>query len=406
MRPLAEAQRHVIEAVTQLPTARTPLAESAGLVLAIDVRAEHAIPPFANSAMDGYAVRAADLMDLPVTLDVLEDVAAGSVPTKEVGPGHATKIMTGAPMPDGADTVVQVEHTDAGADRVNIRVPTEAGTAVRPAGSDIESGSLVVGAGTRLRPAAMAVLAAIGVAQPTVYRRPRVAVFSTGDELRPYETPELQPGQIRDTNRLMIRESLTELGAEVIDLGIIGDDAGQLRSALSEAAGSADAIVTSGGVSMGEYDLVKAVLSEMGGVEFWQVAMQPAKPFAFGVVDHAPFFGLPGNPVSVFVAYEQFLRPALLHMMGSPRILRPHIEGVLDERVDTNPDKTVFLRVAVDWQAGVAHARLSGAQGSHVLSALAAADALAVIPTGVGAVDAGNMVTLEMFHWPEESSRR
>ena len=402
MRPLAEAQRHVIEAVTRLPAVEVPLVETAALVLAADVHAPHDIPPFANSAMDGYAVRAADLADLPAHLEVLEDVAAGSVPTKEVGPGQAIKIMTGAPMPGGADTVVQVEHTDGGSDRVAINVATETGTAVRSAGSDLEAGSLVLGAGIRLRPVHLATLASVGQAHPYVYRRPRVAVFSTGNELQPYETAELAPGQIRDTNRLLIRESLGDLGAEVLDLGIIGDDADQLRATLTEAAATADAVATSGGVSMGEYDLVKTVLSEVGGVEFWQVAMQPAKPFAFGSIDGTPFFGLPGNPVSAFVAYEQFLRPALLHMMGSPAVFRPRIEGILEEPVDTNPEKTVFLRVQIYWQDGDAHARLSGGQGSHVLSALASADALAVVPAGVGAIDAGSPVTLEMFRWPEE----
>jgi molybdenum cofactor synthesis domain-containing protein len=402
MRPLAEAQHHVIGAVGRLPAVEVPLAESAGLVLAAEVHAPHDIPPFANSAMDGYAVLAADLIELPALLEVLEDVAAGSVPTRAVGRGQAIKIMTGAPMPAGADTVVQVEHTDGGSNRVAISVATEAGTAVRPAGSDLAAGTLVLDTGTRLGPAHLATLASIGEAQPRVYRRPRVAVFSTGDELRPYETPQLAPGQIRDTNRLLIQESLRELGTEVLDLGIIGDNADQLRAVLADAAERADAVTTSGGVSMGEYDLVKEVLSELGGVEFWQVAIQPAKPFAFGSIAGTPFFGLPGNPVSVFVAYEQFLRPALLHMMGSPALFRPRVEGILDEPVDTNPEKTVFLRVNVAWHDGDAHARLSGGQGSHVLSALASADALAVVPAGVASINAGEPVVLEMFRWPEE----
>ncbi len=402
MKPLVDAQRHVIDAVERLPEVEPPLAEAAGLALATDIHAPDDIPPFPNSAMDGYAVRASDVVNVPCQLQVLEDVAAGSVPTKKVDTGQAIKIMTGAPIPEGADAVIQVEHTDAGSESVNITVGAEEGTAIRPAGSDIEAGSLVLTAGTRLTPPALGVLAAVGSGRPRVHARPKVAIFSTGDELEPYDTRQLAPGKIRDTNRLMLRESLVELGAELIDLGIIGDNASQLRERLTEAAAQADAVATSGGVSMGEYDLVKAVLSELGGVEFWQVAMQPAKPFAFGSISGTPFFGLPGNPVSAFVAYEQFLRPALLHMMGSRALFRSRVEGVLDEPVETNPAKVVFLRAKIVWQSGIAHARLSGAQGSHVLSALAAADAFAVIPPGIGKVEAGAPVLLEMFRWPEE----
>ncbi|MBT8202231.1 MAG: molybdopterin molybdotransferase MoeA [Acidimicrobiia bacterium] len=402
MRPLEEAQRQVLETVRVLPVVETALADCLGLVLAEDVRATHPIPPFDNSAMDGYAVRAADVEAVPVTLTVVEDVAAGRAPDRSVGSGEAIKIMTGAPMPPGADTVIRVEDTEQAGDRVTISVGAPAGTSVRRAGGDIAAGAMVAQAGTRLGPNHLGVLASVGAARPRVYRRPTVAVLSTGDEVVPYETAELAPGQIRGTNGLVLVSVLRELGVEVLDLGIVGDNADELRAALARGSREADAIVTSGGVSMGEYDLVKAVLGELGGVEFWQVAMQPGKPFAFGIIDGTPLFGLPGNPVSVFVAFEQFVRPALLHMMGSPRLFRPHLPAVLDEAVSTNPAKTVFVRVVVTWEDGRARASTSGGQDSNVLSALAAADALAVIPVGIGDVPAGGAVSLEMFRYPED----
>jgi molybdopterin molybdotransferase len=402
MRPLPEAQRDVLAAVDQLPTEHVELAKAAGLALAEPVVARHDLPPFANSAMDGYAVLGSDVVDTPVILQVLEDVAAGSVPTAVVTPGTAIKIMTGAPMPAGADTVVQVEDTEPGEHDVRILVGAPVGTSVRPAGDDVVTGTVVLQVGERLTPARLGVCASLGYHSPLVRRRPRVAILSTGDEVVPPETAELEPGKIRDANRFTLLGALEDLGVEVVDFGIVGDDADQLRERLAAAAAASDVVVSSGGVSMGEYDLVKHLLAELGSVDFWKVAMKPAKPFAFGRLGDTPFFGLPGNPVSVAVAFEQFLRPALLHMMGATKLFRPRLFGILEDDVVTDPRKVVFLRVGVEpGSDGIIRASLSGGQGSNILTALAAADALAVIPVGTAAVAAGSLVELEMMRMPE-----
>lgn len=375
-----------------------PLHSATGLVLSRPVAAVDAVPPFANSGVDGYAVRSADVVAAPVELPVTGDLPAGSAPATSLQPGTAIRIMTGAPLPVGADAVVMVEDTTRRGDRVRIGRPASAGAHVRPAGGDVAAGQVVLAAGERLGPAALGVLAAVGAAEVPVRRRPVVAVLSTGDELRPVEAAGLPPGAIRDANRPLLLALLHELGADVRDLGIVPDDARLLRSVLEEAAEGADAVVSSGGVSMGAHDLVKTVLSDLGRVGFWQVAMQPAKPFAFGFLGDTPFFGLPGNPVSVMVAFEQFVRPGLLAAMGARRLFRPRIRAVLGAPLVTASDKVVFARVRFT-APGVVEP--SGAQASNVLSALAAADAFAVVPVGVAAVAAGAEVTLELFRAAE-----
>jgi molybdopterin molybdotransferase len=399
VRPLPDAQRSVLAAIPVLPATRVPVWKASGLVLAEDVVAAQDVPPFANSAMDGFAVRYADIGVTPATLRVSEDVAAGHVAAGSVDRGQAIRIMTGAPIPAGADTVVRVEDTEAVGDSVRILVAPPLGASVRVAGGDVAAGATVFPAGTRLTPAHLGVLAAVGAATPVVRRRPKVAILSTGDEVQPPETATLQPGWIRDANRPLLTGLLSDLGVEVHDYGIVPDDAVRLRSTLLRAAEECDAVMTSGGVSMGDYDLVKAVLTELGGVELWKVAMQPAKPFAFGAIGSTPLFGLPGNPVSVMVAFEQFARPALLKMMGSSLLFRPQLPGTMTHRVQTDPEKTVFLRVTVDLPEFTATS--AGEQSSNVLSAAANADAFAVVPVGVGAVEAGGAVSLEMFGWPE-----
>jgi molybdopterin molybdotransferase len=368
-----------------------------GRILAEGVVASQDVPHFANSAMDGFAVRAADVSEAGTVLEVLEDVAAGQVASVVVGEGQATRIMTGAPIPTGADTVVRVEDTSAIGDKVTVQVVVAEGSYVRPAGGDVQSGQMVFEPGVRITATHVGVLATLGVVNPVVFRRPRVGVMSTGDELMPPNTSDLAPGMIRDSNRPMLAALVEDAGADVIDYGRISDDADELRAALGRASIETDAIVTSGGVSMGDYDVTKLVLQDEAGVDFIKIAMKPGKPFAFGHLGGSPFFGLPGNPVSVLVSFEQFVRPALLTMQGANAVLRPQVKVIAGERLETDPEKTVFLRIAMVDDGAVVRAIQAGGQSSNVLSAAAAADAFAVIPRGVDVIEEGEPVLIELF---------
>ncbi len=405
MIPLAAARREVLAAMQPLPVGEVPLGQAQGLALASEVVAPHPVPPFANSAMDGYAVRVADVAEPPVVLKITEDLPAGQVATGAVEPGRVIKIMTGAPIPEGTEAVVKVEDTEpAPGGKVRIMASVKEGTAVRPAGGDLEQGQTVMSPGVRLGPVHLGVLATIGVSAVRVGRRARVAVMSTGDELFPVDHPRLPPGGIRDSNRPLLVGLLEDLGVEIIDMGIIPDREQVLRNALLEAAQTADATVTSGGVSMGEYDLVKQVLSTLGDIRLWKVAMQPAKPFAFGHIRGTPLFGLPGNPVSALVAFEQFVRPSLLKMMGSEAVYRPRIPARAGHVMRTNPAKTVFVRVTLGREGGHMVARSSGSQGSNVLSAAAQAIGMAVVPVGVQQIGKGEPVDVELLRAPETRS--
>lgn len=402
MIPVEEARDRILKALPPAEPIDVATAQAIGLALARDVVSPTDVPPFDNSAMDGYALRLEDLPSVPTTLPVSEDIAAGHVAQAPVPAGAAVKIMTGAPIPDGMDTVVRVEDTVPGNGTVEILTRPELGTAVRRAAGDVARGDVVFETGEILTPRHIGVLSAVGVTSVQAYRRVSVGVLSTGDEVQPPDVIDLEPGQIRDANRPMLLGLLAEAGVDVVDFGIVGDDADRLRKVLTTAARECDAIITSGGVSMGEYDLVKQVLTELGGIELWKVAMQPAKPFAFGLIGGAPLFGLPGNPVSVFVAWEQFARPALLAMMGHRNLARPRLTAVLGEDVDTDPEKTVFLRVVVHGDDERRSVMLAGGQASNVLSATARATAFAVVPRGVGSLCAGDTVELQMFRWPNE----
>lgn len=404
MRPLPEMRAEILGAMERLDFETVPFGLATGRVLAEDVMSPESVPHFANSAMDGFAVRSVDTSQPGSVLAVLADIPAGQVADVAVGEGQAIKIMTGAPMPEGADAVIRVEETTVEDGKVHIGPAVPPGNAVRPAGGDIESGETVFAAGTRLTSVHVGVLATIGAVSPVVSRLPRVAVMSTGDELQPPETRDLAPGMIRDSNRPMIMAMLAETGVDVLDLGRIADDADELRAVMAHAAADADAIVTSGGVSMGDYDVIKLVLREEAEVDFFQIAMKPGKPFGFGHIEGTPFFGLPGNPVSVLVSFEQLVRPALLAMQGAKATLRTRTFGVAGETFESDPAKEEFIRAAFGGSGPELVVGRTGGQSSNVLSAAARADAFAVVPVGVERIQKGESVIVELFRSAETRS--
>ena len=398
--PLDQARDEILAAVPRLDVVTLPAADAVGLTLAVDVVADGPVPPFANTAMDGYAVRAADTAgaapDAPVRLRVVADLPAGHVAPVPVGPGEAIRIMTGAPIPDGADAVVMVERTERiGDDGVAVTVEAVSGQHVRRAGGDLEAGQRVFAAGTVIGPAHVGVLASVGATDVAVIRRPRVGVLSTGDEL--VERGPLAPGQIRDSNRPMLLALARAAGFEAIDLGLARDDEDLIVATLEDAFTRCDAILTSGGVSVGDYDYVKAALDRLGSLQWRQIAIKPAKPLAFGVVRGVPVFGLPGNPVSSLVAFELFARPALRTMMGHPEARRPEIVARAAHDFTRRVDGKLHLdRVHVTWDGRGYVAASTGVQESNVLSATAAANGLALLPDGDG-VRAGDELAVMLI---------
>ena len=400
MIPLSEAQQYVLSQCAPLPAESFPAFEALGLVTAEPIESTEQVPPFDNTAVDGYAVIAADTADAPVTLQVAGAIAAGERPSVDVTPGTAVRIMTGAPMPAGADAVVMVENTETGDDdTVRIVEGVEAGAAVRRAGEDMQPDQTVFESGTLLQPGHIGVLATLGIASIQAHRRPLVGVMSTGDEL--VEGPQaLEPGQIRDSNRHTLLSLVHQAGCEAVDLGLIRDDEDAVEAALRSGAASCDALITSGGVSMGDFDYVKMVLKRIADMRWMQIAIKPAKPLAFGTLDGTPIFGLPGNPVSSMVSFELFARPGLRLMRGLSLddAHRPRVMATADEPMRRGSDgKTHFARVEVRWENGQAFFRSAGGQGSHQLSAMAAAQGLALLPDGPG-VDAGDQAELLLLH--------
>ncbi|MGB3737586.1 MAG: gephyrin-like molybdotransferase Glp [Ilumatobacter sp.] len=399
MTPLEDAQQFVLGQCPPKPPVEVDRHAAAGLVLAAPVVSAEIVPPFDNTAVDGYAVRAEDVAtagQTPVDLVVIGEIAAGAAPDRPLGPGEVIRIMTGAPLPDGCDAVVMVEDserlgTDAdGVERVRLSSTVPVGAAVRAAGDDVQVGDEMFPAGVRITPAIEAVLASVNAQTVTVYPRLRVAVLSTGDELIDDGSP-LEMGQIRESNKTMLAGMLAEAGCDVVDLGVVRDDEAELERVLRDAAVECDAIVSSGGVSMGDYDVVKAVLGRIADMTWMQMAIKPAKPFAFGTLARpdgtpVPIFGLPGNPVSSLVSFELMARPALRRMMGHARLTRTSLVAVADADFRRSPDgKVHFARVNGGFaDDGRYHVQPVGAQGSHQLSATASADAMAVIPDGEG----------------------
>ena len=419
MIPLGEARAFVLGACTPLEPVRIPIADALGCVVTEPLVAAELVPPFANTAVDGFAVRAADTVgasaEAPRRFTVIGTAAAGAPPTLDPDPGQAVRIMTGAPLPAKADAVVMVEDSrsvdgavnGAGADsgglvEVDLLAEVAPGMHVRPAGDDLRPGDPVFPAGDVLSAGHLGVLATLGQAEVTVVPRARVGVLSTGDELVDAGSP-LQPGQIRDSNRRTLLALVAQAGCVAVDLGRIADDEAAITAAIERGAAECDALVTSGGVSMGDFDFVKVVLDRMGSMRWMQVAIKPAKPLAFGTVPGPggrpiPVFGLPGNPVSSVVSFELFARPGLRRLMGHhPDALeRPRVRAVADDGLGRRPDgKIHFARVVCHYDDdGRYHVRLTGGQGSHHLSALVGANALAELPDGPGIEPGGTVDVL------------
>ena len=417
MLSVEDAYQRVVSSFKPLDTETVPLVDALGRVLAVDIHSPLDLPPMANSAMDGYAVRRDDVTGAGAgdarKLQVIGLVAAGQVSSQEVISGTAIRIMTGAPIPAGADTVVPFEETDevqrrsAGQslDEIGVLADIPKGSNVRPAGEDVNTGQMVLHAGTPVRAAEVGVLASLGLDAAVVRRRPVVSILATGDELSPAGLP-LEPGKIYDSNSFSVAASVLACGGLPRLLGVARDNLEDLQSKLEETAGS-DLVITSAGVSKGDYDIVKDVLTQRGEMNFWSVRMRPAKPLAFGHLKgiggpDIPLLGLPGNPVSAMVAFEMFARPAIRTMLGYQRLARPIVEGVLTGPIFNYDGRRVYARVEVTRQDGVYQASPAGPQGSNILTSMSRANGLAICPEDLPKKDTGETVEIIMLDWNEE----
>lgn len=395
-----EAREAVLSGVSPLASERVPLLAALGRVLAEDVHSPIDLPPWDNSAMDGYATRSADVAGAsesdPRVLEVIDDIPAGGFPSLALSAGQASRVMTGAPIPEGADGVIRLEHTDGGTARVSVVSAMDAGKHVRRRGEDVRRGERVLEAGRSLRAAEIGVAASLGQAALPVVRRPLVAIFASGNELVDLDgfAEVLAGRRIVSSNSYALAAQLAESGTEARLLGIAADDPRSVREHLERAAGC-DALVTTAGVSVGEHDYVRSVLLEMGlRTRFWRVRMRPGSPFGFGAVDALggiPWFGLPGNPVSCMVTFELFVRPALLRMAGESALFHPTVTARLLDDHRGQPGLTHFARVRLGSdEAGLTTARLTGAQGSGILTSMAAADGLMVVDESRAGASAGD----------------
>jgi molybdopterin molybdotransferase len=402
---VAEARLRLLNAFAPIESEQVPLAHASGRVLAEEVVSKVDLPLFNNSSMDGFAVRAGDLdgtgLHHPIELSVIADIPAGKMPSFRLEYREAARIMTGAPLPEGADAVVPVEDTDqyrsekpiksSFSDRVRVYRQVNAGDYVRLKGQDVRSGDVVLQAHRWLRPQDVGLLAMLGDMQVSVFRRPRVGMLSTGDELLPVERP-LQPGKIHDSNAYTLANQVTRDGGEAIYLGIAPDNEESVTKVLEQAIASrVDLIISSAGVSVGAFDFVRTVVEKHGEIDFWRVNMRPGKPLAFGHYRHVPFIGLPGNPVSAFVGYEVFVRPALLLLGGLKGTSRFQIRVKILEEIESDGRES-YLRAVIKHQEGDWIARLTGHQGSGNLLSLVQANALLIIPSGVKSLPSGAIV--------------
>lgn len=401
------AVERILADIHPLAAEQVALQDALGRVLAEDVRAETAIPPFANSSMDGYAVRAADTANGSARLRVVLDIPAGALPPERaVQLGEAARIMTGAPMPPGADAVVPMEQTDQGwnageppplPDTVGILKGVKAGDSVRPIGEDVQAGQTVLRAGHTLRAAELGVLAALGYARVTVVRQPRVAIVSTGDELLEADQP-LTPGKIRDSNSYTLAGLVTTYGGIPIRIPIARDTLDDVRRRFNEALShEPDVILSSAGVSVGTFDVVRTVLNELGAVNFWRVNLRPGKPLAYGHLKGVPFFGLPGNPVSAMVTFDVFVRPVLQKLTQKPEPL-PTVQAVVGEAMRSDGRRS-YIRVILSRENGQLVATTTGTQSSGALTSMVLADGLLIIPEGVTQVAAGQTLDVRLLRW-------
>jgi molybdopterin molybdotransferase len=401
-----EARERVLSKIEPLAPLQLPLQEAYGCVSVDDVVAERDLPEFASSAMDGFAVRSSDVARAtpadPATLRITGRALIGRRPDATVGGTEAVRIATGAPIPAGADTIVPIENCEpAGDEEVRVFAPSPEGKHIRPAGEDVRAGQVLVEAGRRLGPPELGLLATAGVPHPIVHPRPRVVIISTGDELIP-PTAEPEFGQLRDSNAYTLFGALREVGAQPMLAGIVDDDVDRLKETVLTHVVQADAFVSTGGVSVGERDVVKAAFFKRGDIDFFKVAMQPGMPQAFGQIEGRPYWGLPGNPVSVFVSFEMFIRPAVLKMMGRSELGRPEIDATLTADVSGPEGKTQFARVRVSRTQGGWVAAPTGGRGSNLISTVSRANGLAVIPAGRATAAAGEVVRVMLFRSSED----
>ena len=399
MLTVQQAQNRILSAVSVLEPEERHILDSLGCVLAQDVYAKENLPPFRNSSMDGFAVLTEDVQlartDQPVQLSIAEIIPAGYVPRIALKSGQAAKIMTGAMLPKGADSVVMAEDTESNNEYVKVFQSIDSLDNVRLPGESVKIGDLVMPKGKSIRAQEVAMLAALNIQKVCVFRPPIVAVVSTGDELVDLGT-KLNLGKIRDSNRYGIMAQLTEIGCQSIDLGICGDNEEQIENTLRDGLVKSDALITSGGVSVGEYDVVKSVLSRLGQINFWRVAMKPGKPQAFGFADGKPIFGLPGNPVSSLTVFELFVRPALRKIAGICQFKRPTFRAVLDQDVVNNAERVSYMRALVEKREEQYHVQVTGPQGSGILYSLVLANGLITIPANT-TVKTGELVELQFF---------
>ena len=394
---VSEAQQCILESVEIPGPEQVRLEQSLGRVLAGDIRANRDLPPYDVSAMDGFAVRSADLSNAPAALAIIEDIKAGDMPSKAVQSGQCARIMTGAPMPQGADAVIRVEDTQALPESgVQIRIAVKPGNDVRPQGENMRNGEVVLAAGSEITPGAIGILATVKAAQMHVYRRPRVAILSTGNELEALDEP-LDPDKIPDSNSYALMAQMQALGIEPVMLGIARDDPGELAKYLKRGL-EYDVLLVSGGTSVGVHDYVRPTIEALGvQMRFWRVAMRPGHPMAFGTLSNTAVFGLPGNPVSSMVCVEQFVIPALRRMMGFRRLYRRTVTARLAHPVKMRPGRTEFIRVVLSRDNDGYVASSTGTQSSGVLLSMAKADGLLVVSPDSTGLAAGEQVTVQLL---------